>query len=618
MKHGLCKRWKVLLPAAVVIATVILYCFWSTQFLYAGSWSNEERYTGTSATDAALNHESSDQSSADLNNFTVLLHPEEHTHRAQQKIELQWNITTGIRRPDGVAKRVYLINGEFPSPAIELRSGDELLVNVLNQLEDEDVAIHWHGLRIANEMDGVVGLTQCGISPSQEMEYHLRIPEDQSGSFWWHSHSETQRADGLFGSLIVHKPGGGVGQESEATKYGYEEEQVLMVGDWYHRPAEDVLGSYRDWQNFKIEPAPDSLLVNGLGHFNCSMALKARPLDCQVSEVPSLVVSRRTRTRIMNAGALTGFSIATSGYTMTVMQVDGGHAVQAMTSQSIGVLYPGERVDVILERNAGKPAWIEISIDRENMGFPNLALTAQQQFPIMFGDLNGRERSSQAEALKAKERHSIVERIDLSKLSGNDAGSVILEYEPDQIVLLYATISYMTRYEYRPKGFFNHTSWEPQSSSESPLAMVDRADWPEDKPALIPTAEIGSTVDLVINNLDDKGHPLHFHGHDFFVIARYAPTRMGAFEQYNPFDGKEPASGPMNLESPVMKDTVYVPSMGYVVLRVLLDNPGLWLLHCHVLWHGAVGMNMALEVAGPSGVVLDAAVRERVADVCSR
>jgi hypothetical protein len=60
--------------------------------------------------------------------------------------------------------------------------------------------------------------------------------------------------------------------------------------------------------------------------------------------------------------------------------------------------------------------------------------------------------------------------------------------------------------------------------------------------------------------------------------------------------------------------------MSYVVLRVLIDNLRLWLLHCYVLWpgHGAVGMNMALEVAGPSGVVLDAAARERGADVCSR
>jgi len=615
MKQADWKRKSILLSAAAVVTTFILYCFLWSQFALTVSWSREDlRTESRPSVDLPFDSEPSDQSSTGSEKFSIVLRPEEHTQREPKRIELQWNVTTGIRRPDGVAKRVYLINGDFPGPTIEARSGDQLVVNVRNQVEEENIAIHWHGLRIANDMDGVVGLTQCGISPGKAMEYDLKIPDDQHGSFWWHSHSEVQRADGLFGALIVHKPGPRGNGKTEAAIHGYDEEQVLLVGDWYHRPAEQVLGSYTDWKNFKIEPAPDSLLVNGNGHFNCSMALKARPLDCKASRASTFVLTGRTRMRIMNTGALTGVSLAISGYTMTVIQVDGGHAVEETTSGSMGVLYPGERVDVVFERHGDEgPASIEISIDRENMGFPNLALTPQQEFPVT-GHTTHKRETPGAETSTLRRRELANERVDLSKLSGIHVGPEIITQEIDQTILLYATISYMTRYEYRPKGFFNHTFWSPESFKEAPLAATDRGGWPKEPPTLIPQMNLGETVNLVINNLDDKGHPLHLHGHDFYVIARHQPSRMGAFEQYNPFEDEKP---PMNLETPMMKDTVYVPSMGYVVLRIRVDNPGLWLLHCHVLWHAAVGMNMALEVSEGSGPVYDAAARHRVASVCS-
>lgn len=616
MKHGDWKRRCVQLSVAAVLITVILYCLLWSRFSSAGTWSPDEFRTGSRPVSEGSNDPgTSVQSSTDLKNFSILLHPEEHTQREARRIELRWNISTGMRRPDGVSKRVFLVNGEFPGPTVEVRSGDHLVVKVRNQLVEEDVAIHWHGLRIANEMDGVVGLTQCGVSPGKEMEYELSVPNDQSGSFWWHSHSEIQRADGLFGALIVHKPDAEDESRSEKAMYGYDEEQVLMIGDWYHRPAEQVLSSYTDWKNFKIEPAPDSLLLNGKGYFNCSMALKARPLDCETARVPTFPLPQRTRMRIVNTGALTGISLATSGYTMAIVQVDGGHGVKEVTSRIIGVLYPGERVDVVFERHDDGPARIEISIDRENMGFPNLALTAQQQFPIVHQTMNGIKSHGGAVSNRSRPE-PIAERIDLARLVGANVRDGLLTGETDQTILLYATISYMTRYEYRPKGFFNHTFWSPASFGQTPLASIDRAQWPKDPPMIIPEVKLGDTVDLVINNLDDKGHPLHLHGHDFYVVARHQPSRMGAFEQYNPFEDMKPPGDPMDLESPLMKDTVYVPSMGYVVLRVQVDNPGLWLLHCHVLWHAAVGMNMAMEVADGPGPVFDASARERVASVC--
>lgn len=120
-------------------------------------------------------------------------------------------------------------------------------------------------------------------------------------------------------------------------------------------------------------------------------------------------------------------------------------------------------------------------------------------------------------------------------------------------------------------------------------------------------------MELTINNQDNNGHPYHLvghilssqyrsctnisqHGHDFYVVASYEGN--GGFDYYNPFSGRPPRGGKFNSANPIKKDTVLVPAWGYVVIRFLADNRGIWALHCHVLWHAGSGMSMAFEVLG--------------------
>jgi FtsP/CotA-like multicopper oxidase with cupredoxin domain len=100
-------------------------------------------------------------------------------------LSLNWNISAGIRRPDGVSKRVYLINDAFPGPLIECRPGDTIKVTVHNTLEDEGVATHFHGLKIrgSNNMDGVIGFTQDPIPLGEVFTYLFRISDNQVGIF---------------------------------------------------------------------------------------------------------------------------------------------------------------------------------------------------------------------------------------------------------------------------------------------------------------------------------------------------------------------------------------------------------------------------------------------------
>jgi FtsP/CotA-like multicopper oxidase with cupredoxin domain len=111
--------------------------------------------------------------------------------------------------------------------------------------DDEGLSIHWHGLNMkgSNEMDGAVGFTQCPIPKGKDFTYEFQIDSAQSGTFWYHAHSQVQRADGLYGGLIVHRPVS-PGLEPESKQYSYGAEVLLLVGDWYHRSAEEVLAWY--------------------------------------------------------------------------------------------------------------------------------------------------------------------------------------------------------------------------------------------------------------------------------------------------------------------------------------------------------------------------------------
>jgi FtsP/CotA-like multicopper oxidase with cupredoxin domain len=86
-------------------------------------------------------------------------------------------------------------------------------------------------------------------------------------------------------------------------------------------------------------------------------------------------------------------------------------------------------------------------------------------------------------------------------------------------------------------------------------------------------------VDIVVNNLDEEGHPFHLHGYDFWVLSTYSSTYN--WGSYNPFEDEEAPGGPYNTATPVKKDTVLVPRRGYAVLRLRADNPGIWMFHCH-------------------------------------
>ncbi|KKZ63416.1 hypothetical protein EMCG_02303 [[Emmonsia] crescens] len=552
-----------------------------------------------------------------LHPSTQKLHPEAHIYRPATTIHLNWTVTAGYRRPDGVLKRIYLLNGHFPGPVIEARSGDRLIVDVRNGLEDEGVSVHWHGLhmRDANRMDGTTGLTQCAINPGGSFLYDFTISDSQSGTYWYHAHSGLQRADGLYGGLVIHRPAlkavRGIQYrhtESDALKYKYQKEILLLVGDWYHRSANDVLKWYMRAASYGNEPVPDSLLINGNGRFDCAMAVPARPVDCSTGEnpMPHFIVdpTQSYRVRVVNTGSLAGVSLGFSQGYLSLIQVDGGLDVQhlkqlkASNSKSIGVLYPGQRVDFILRhpRNARAKSSLTVELDPECFKYPNPALSSLQTFPIYSTNPNNMKLYNPRPLSLPSDNH-----IDLTQISSTPALLSDLPPDAQQTYVIYTKISQMSKNQNMPFGYFNQTSWRPQSNPPYPLVALDPRHWDKNQ-FVISTGSKPVWVDLVVNNLDEGPHPFHLHGHNFFVLTLHSSSR--GWGSYNPFSPHQqhqqyqPSS--KDLAKALLRDTVQIPQRGHAVLRFHADNPGIWLFHCHILWHLASGMAMVVDVMNGS------------------
>ncbi|KAF1734621.1 Laccase-1 [Beauveria bassiana] len=593
----------------LLLVTALLYAVVALRYSHAAplpfSWAAPPAPPVADATDSASGGDIGDR---------FALHPELHVSRPPRTLKLDWSVTRQQHRPDGVLRDVYFINGQFPGPTIEARSGDELQITVTNDIfndTDAGIAMHWHGLfmKDANEMDGVTGVTQCGIQQDHSFTYKFRIDPEQHGTYWYHAHSHVKRADGLYGGLIIHKPADKNSGQTDLSRYDYGAERLFLIGDWYHRSAETVLGEYKNYRNFAYEPVPDSLLINGVGSYNCSNARPARPIDCVETNVPVLTMSgdKAIRLRVINTGAAAGLSFQLQNGTMQLLTVDGGGYVSKDTPQTptMGVLYPGERMDMLL-LPSDTPAddehlldtEVKIVLDAELMPMKNWALTRIQDFPLKWRRLSA----------SSHVRHDVRETVDVFNMKNAHGVQVPLESgihkAPAETALLYTSLAINNFKHDEPWGEINHTSWVWKDPTAKPLLALDRDEWANGteqantlRTFRAPWYKDGHDrwIDLVVNNVDDKGHPFHLHGYAFHVIGA---RQLDLGRSYNPYEpgATQREAEYFNTKTPLRKDTVYIQSRGYVVLRFPLDNAGVWLMHCHVLWHQAVGMGVVLQI----------------------
>lgn len=163
---------------------------------------------------------------------------------------------------DGLQRSITVVNRMMPGPAIEVCEGDQIEVDVKNNLLGESTTIHWHGLHQKKTpyMDGVPHITQCPIPPHATFRYSF--PADNSGTHFWHSHTGMQRGDGVFGSLIIRRP---KSSDPHGGLYDFDlSEHVLVVQDWIHEPGANIFAFHHHSSG---DNKPHNILINGRGRY---------------------------------------------------------------------------------------------------------------------------------------------------------------------------------------------------------------------------------------------------------------------------------------------------------------------------------------------------------------
>ncbi len=255
------------------------------------------------------------------------------------------------------------VNGSIPGPLLRFRDGENVTIRVKNELQ-ESSSIHWHGLLVPTDMDGVPGVSFPGIKPGETFTYNFKLR--QSGTYWYHSHSGTQELSGLYGPIIV--------DPVESDPFTYDREHVVVFSDWtYEDPNRVVaklkkLGSYynfqqrtaidffrdasRDgwqktvadrmlWGRSRMDPT-DILDVTGYTYTylmnGCSPDLNWTAL---------YRAGERVRLRFINASAMTLLDVRIPGLKMTLVQADGQN-VQPVTVDEFRIA-PAETYDMIVQ-----------------------------------------------------------------------------------------------------------------------------------------------------------------------------------------------------------------------------------------------------------------------------
>ncbi|EKD21339.1 uncharacterized protein L3040_000625 [Drepanopeziza brunnea f. sp. 'multigermtubi'] len=459
---------------------------------------------------------------------------------------------------DGYTRQVLSFNGTVPGPTIIADWGDNLVIHVTNKMQHNGTAIHWHGLRQLGslEYDGVPGVTQCPIAPGDTLTYKFQAT--QYGSTWYHSHFITQYADGLLGPMIINGP---------ATADYDEDLGLLFLSDWSHIPT------YQLWDQarFGAPPILETGLLNGTNTWDCSKSSDPNCVGGGKKFEATFEAGKKYRIRLINSAIDGHFQFSIDGHSMTVIAMDLVPLVP-YSADSV-IIDMGQRYDVIVEASA-----------------------APGNYWMRAGWISACSTNANPDGMTGIVRYNSTSTADPTTTSTVEVSSNCGD-EPMASLVPHLAMNVDTlphsAFVTEELGFLigSHFTWTINSTSlvidwgnPTTLRIFDgESIFPTDynvEPIEITTADPVWAV-YVIQDLTGIGisHPIHLHGHDFWVIAQ----GTGVFDA---------ATTPVNLINPPRRDVASLPGNGYLAIAFKKDNPGSWLLHCHIAWHASQGLAM--------------------------
>lgn len=536
---------------------------------------------------------------------------------------------------DGRNGRGIAINGTIPGPIVRLKEGQEAVINVTNKLSEAS-SIHWHGLILPPEMDGVPGVSFAGIGPGETFEYRFNVK--QSGTYWCHSHSGGQELLGVYAPLII--------DPIEPDPIVYDRDYVVLLSDWsFESPMEIIanlkkMASYYNYQKRTLGDFVKDSISNGLGStIGERMMWNEMNMDpTDISDVTGATYvylmngmtslanwtgifthGERIRLRFIDAGAMTFFDVRIPGLKMTVIQADGQNIQPVEVDEfRIG---PGETYDVIVEPS-DSPAYTIFAETIDRSGFARGTLAIQEGL--------------QAE-VPEKRKRPIRSMQDMG-MGNMDMGSMKMDAMPSESSHESPRV---TEKQHNAHSVTTHTTEQAQSNSS-----FDQVFQHDDDYHGIGSA---SVAEISRSRLHEPGLGLGDSGRKVLVysdlrgvvpsIEFREPHRdielhlTGNMERYMwSIDGKKYSEAktpipfeygerlrlilvndtmmehPMHLHGMWMelengagrlnprKHTVVIKPAERLSVAITADAKGLWAFHCHLLLHMEMGMFRVVEV----------------------
>ncbi|KXH60119.1 multicopper oxidase [Colletotrichum nymphaeae SA-01] len=492
---------------------------------------------------------------------------------------VNYDFTVGwvTANPDGAFDRPVIgINGKWPIPQIEANIGDNIVINVHNDLGNQSTSLHFHGLFMngTTHMDGPAQVSQCPIPPGSSFLYNFTIT--QPGTYWYHSHTMSQYPDGLRGSLIIHDP-------DNPYAGDYDEEIVLTLSDWYHEQMQNLIPPFMSKTNpTGAEPVPKAALMN-----------ETQNLTISIQPGKTYLM------RVINIGAFAGQYLWFEGHNMSIIEVDGVYTQQA-TAEMI-YLSVAQRCSFLLTTKNSTTENFAIVGSMDTTLFDTLPddLNWNVTGWLVYNESNSLPEPTLIDELNPFDDMTLVPHDELARFG-----------EPDKTVELNVIMDNLG--DGANYAFFNNISYKAPVVPSLYTALTTGADaenaevYGEYTHSFVLKKD--QIVQIVVNNLDSGRHPFHLHGHHFQSLYR-GEEESGAFADSNMTESDFPAV-------PMRRDTLVLWPDGNIVLRFKADNPGIWLFHCHIEWHVTSGL-LATFVEAPLEIQKSLTLPQNHLDVCA-
>ncbi len=531
------------------------------------------------------------------------------------------------RRGPGIA-----VNGSVPGPLVRLREGQPVRLNVTNTL-DADSSIHWHGLLVPFQFDGVPGVSFPGIKPGQTFTYELPALR-QAGTYWWHSHSDLQEQSGHYGPIVIEPAGRDPVQA--------DRDYVLLLSEFtsmHPHAIMDKLKKGEDYFNYQQRTWTDDYPLSGEQR---RMWARMRMMPTDILDVTGSSYTylanghgpqeglefpfnrgERVRLRIINGSAMTFFNVRIPGVKFRVVAADGQNVQPVEVEEfQIGT---AETYDIVIEPTGEAHTIVAESMDRSGMAVATLAsrpgaraaVPALRDPPLLTmadmgmsgmdhggGDMAGMDHGAMGHGGMEGGMASPAKTAAPEPMSGMDMAGMTMrdtsKLPPDVKVgpgLDMVAMNPVDRMgdpgigldkvDHKVLTYKDLVALAPNDDPRTPSRQMEihltgnmeRYMWSFDGKQFSAVSDqpirfaYNERVRVKLVNDTMMAHPIHLHGH-FFELVNGAPG------------DRQP-----------QKHTVIVQPGGSATFDLTADEPGDWAFHCHLLYHMHMGMFQVVSVA---------------------